>query len=487
LWLARAATRAWVEVVLAVDADDDATQAVGQALAGAGVVTLVTQPSPPYNAVRGWNCAAQAARGQLLLFIADDVLPPKHWDEALLKLEVPGEAVESRTGLPTWLRKSRLVKVDDGAAGRTPDLVILTQARYRDFGYAFFPEYESVFSDADTVARAELDGAVILAKHLRFEHLHPSVQKRPRDEVHKAHEDPARRERAQALWRQRRKTGCLKPGETSLALKFAAYVMANKDDFCLLEACQRAADEGVRDFFFCVNSHYWSGKPVTPAEVAQVQAAADALASQGLQARLKVFQVDVAPGLARGQLEAKARQAHLAWLRGQGYFHLLPLAGDTLWAPGCLKWLRELVVQHTPDAVMCRQIDVAGVPGLPADNSLLLRELYLGNWVEYYGFHQLAGETILVTTPQIYHFGGTRASLAALAAKFQESPAVSDPAAMAAWVQANLAKFEKPAPGQALPNPAGKPWVLRAWTPDELACLPPRLLGQQQQLDEARP
>jgi hypothetical protein len=53
-------------------------------------------------------------------------------------------------------------------------------------------------------------------------------------------------------------------------MKYAAYIQATKDDFCLFEVCKRLFDEGLQDFFFCVPDEYWNGRITPPEDLLQV-------------------------------------------------------------------------------------------------------------------------------------------------------------------------------------------------------------------------
>jgi hypothetical protein len=137
-------------------------------------------------AVDGWNAAAKASRGQLLISVADDWFPPEHWDTELLKC-VPS------------LQGEYVLDVDNGE-NSFPLLPfsLLTRRYYdrliRDYGYAgfFYPEYFGMMADCEFTDLARRDGVVINARHLKFKHEAP------------AKDSPAWKADATYQWQQRR-------------------------------------------------------------------------------------------------------------------------------------------------------------------------------------------------------------------------------------------------------------------------------------------
>ncbi|EKX34959.1 hypothetical protein GUITHDRAFT_118890 [Guillardia theta CCMP2712] len=86
--------------------------------------------------VAGWNFAALAARGHVLLSVADDFFPPAGWDELVM----------SRTPL-------------------FDPAVLMT-------GFVLFPEFKSVYCDDDFTLSAKLDGVEVDGLDIAFEHRH---------------------------------------------------------------------------------------------------------------------------------------------------------------------------------------------------------------------------------------------------------------------------------------------------------------------------
>ena len=134
---------------------------------------FVSVTSEKRSCVAAWNLAAKKARGDLLVQVSDDWIPPPGWDAKLLSL------VEGRD-----LQKEQIVlAVSDGH--RTDKLLcmaILSRARLEAQGDLFFEGYESVFSDNEFSHRAWRDGIVIDARdRFRFEHQHPAFGKAQMD------------------------------------------------------------------------------------------------------------------------------------------------------------------------------------------------------------------------------------------------------------------------------------------------------------------
>jgi len=132
------------------------------------------------NSVHGWNVAADASTGHIIILNADDFFPPEHWDSKLLMrcatLTYPEHefAMHVSTGTPDVDWDRRLMA-----------LGIISRPLYKRWGYALYPEYESMESDVDMLEHAIHDGVLIQAYDLVFEHRHVSLGKSPDDEVYR--------------------------------------------------------------------------------------------------------------------------------------------------------------------------------------------------------------------------------------------------------------------------------------------------------------
>lgn len=161
-WLGRAVDPDSVEYVVSMDADDLATVALTE-----GVPRLVN-PSMggEVTAVRNWNAAAAAAKGDLLVVIADDLFPSHGWDRALL--EMVGRLDPARTPF--------VVKVGDSP--KPGDVLVrhpvVSRAFYERFGL-FSPSYRGVYCDDDFSARAYWRSVILDGRSLQLEHRHPTL------------------------------------------------------------------------------------------------------------------------------------------------------------------------------------------------------------------------------------------------------------------------------------------------------------------------
>jgi GT2 family glycosyltransferase len=190
-WLAAAEDPGLVEVIICTDSDD---LIIAPMPSGLGV-THVVQDQPPHNSVKAWNLAATRSSGQILIAISDDFEPMTGWDTALWAL------------CTDWPNKEAVIRVNDGntsSANKPFTLPILTRKRYERLGYMFYPEYESLFSDTEFGEHAELDGVVINAKTLLFEHHHHTCFKRSKDSVDDVHSSDERWYRGEAIYSRRK-------------------------------------------------------------------------------------------------------------------------------------------------------------------------------------------------------------------------------------------------------------------------------------------
>lgn len=476
LWHARAADDSKVEVVLVVDADDAEGTKVGKELEAAGLVRFFVQESKPYNCVKGWNLAASKSVGKLIICMSDDFVPPKGWDKGLLDIPVVGETIKD--GLPTWFSKSRLVHINDGYIEHIATLAIITKVRFDEFGYVFYPEYESMFCDTDMTERAKLDGAVIPARHLYFEHLHPTNNKRARDEVDNRHDSRERWARGETMFELRKQAGYPKPGE-DMKIKFCAYVMANKDDLCTVPVCKRLLDQGVNHFFFCVNNEYWSGRVTTEDEVNQVVGVAEKLRQMG--ATCFVSRFSTLPyrnkGLKRLEIETYVRNDHLAWIRTNGFFHILIVDSDELFKPDLMKSVETAVRLYTPDAIKCWRIPVVSLPGILVDNPRDNPEIYVGNWATFTSCREVRGKSVLINGFGVYHFTAVRPTMDLIVDKHRESGHYDDANYdFEGWIENVLPKIDLTTKRVHMYR-GDNIWPgTRPWTKEELSWIPEEML-----------
>lgn len=159
--------------------------------------------------VDGFNTAAKAATGQILILNSDDMFPPEGWDEFLI------EAIERwdpiTIGYKIGSVQDFVIQVSSGTPADERGLMvlqILSRARYERLGYALYPEYESLFVDDDFSEHARHDDVVINAQHIVVEHRHPDWDATvPRDAVY-AHENaPEAWKKGAAIFESRKSGG----------------------------------------------------------------------------------------------------------------------------------------------------------------------------------------------------------------------------------------------------------------------------------------
>lgn len=159
-WLSRAVNPEAVEYLLSMDADDATSVALTEGL------PRVVNPAWPgvVTAVRNWNAAAAAARGDLLVVVADDLFPPPGWDQTLLGMV---DGFDAR-------RLPFAVKVCDDP--RPADVLVrhpvVSRAFYDRFGL-FSPVYRGVYCDDDFTTRAFWRATILDGRSLRLEHCRP--------------------------------------------------------------------------------------------------------------------------------------------------------------------------------------------------------------------------------------------------------------------------------------------------------------------------
>lgn len=166
-WLRSADNPDAIEHIFGLDRDD------ATAIPLMTVRHVVSHPIAGEGPVGAWNACAAASSGEILIQLSDDWEPVRGWDTAIIK------AIGDTS-------KPAVLAVSDGH--RKDDLLcmaILTQARYKQQGHLFHPEFFSMFSDNWFSECAFRDGVVIDARdRITFEHLHPAFGKGEIDETY---------------------------------------------------------------------------------------------------------------------------------------------------------------------------------------------------------------------------------------------------------------------------------------------------------------
>ena len=469
-WRARAHKPYRVEVVIAVDAGDAKSEQAAKLVERAQVVV---QPEKPGSCVKGWNLAASYATGDVLLAIADDFVPPEGWDSSLEQVAEEG-----------WWTKDRVVKVFDGYNPDLCTLAIVSRARYDRLGYLFYPGYLSLFSDTEFTASAYADGAVIEAMNLVFEHHHPDCGKRQRDDNDLNHASSLRWSLGESLFKYRKRhkfpvdLGKMAPSsrvEPNPELsKFAVYIQAVQDDFCLFEVCFRLASEGLSNFCFFVPSHYWSGQEVPPELSQEVRQVALQLELIGLHCHVVHMPVNFEAGPTRIDAETDFRNRSLDWMWTIGMEHAVIVDGDELWNPGFFKLAYPYMLES--ESVKCAMIPAIGLPGYPVDGASDQAVIHIRKNARFKACRTPEHEPLFLNVRGVVHFTATRKTHEEIIAKMRNGGHYDDPDYdFEGWI---LRKLPNIKPGM-LNAHMYKPYqiwpMVREWTEAEAQSIPPSI------------
>ena len=189
LWRSVTVNPHQVEFIVTVDELDPASQEAAREIAGSTAsrefsdVKVVIVPSPSRNCIVAWNTAARIATGKVFMVTSDDFKVPKNWDKSIWDLESPSHGKE-------WKNAPYIIHTDDGHTSIRHDIFtfpIMTRAWYYKYGYIYHPSYVELFGDQELGCCGRRDNAVLEATHLKFEHIHYTVQKRKADEHDERH------------------------------------------------------------------------------------------------------------------------------------------------------------------------------------------------------------------------------------------------------------------------------------------------------------
>jgi Glycosyl transferase family 2 len=171
-WLDLADGPDHIEYILAMDDDDEATVARTE-----GHLWVIGPAIGTVTAVRNWNAAAKAARGDLIMVVADDLFPPAGWDTTLLGMIGRLDP----TVVPFAVKVSDSPFTPDAPHEKDTKLhhPAISRAFYQRHGL-FSDEYTGLFCDTDLTVRAFWESVILDGRSLVLDHQHPDVGQNPR-------------------------------------------------------------------------------------------------------------------------------------------------------------------------------------------------------------------------------------------------------------------------------------------------------------------
>lgn len=175
-WFSKSSKVIQIEYILSID-NDDIQADTYKYIAPKSAVNFKSYLliSTNNSVVEATNKAAEIATGDILIYLSDDFNCPSNWDLQIL------EAVVNYPSRP-WL-----LKVDDCLQKFTADVLtipIMSRKLYQKLGYFWHPSYKSMFVDQDLYYVCKNNNWMIMAPHLKFEHMHHCVGKAKKDETY---------------------------------------------------------------------------------------------------------------------------------------------------------------------------------------------------------------------------------------------------------------------------------------------------------------
>lgn len=147
-----------------------------------GALKVVRNDGPNTGVAQG-NAGCAVATGDILHGSMDDLFPPEHWDTLLWEAS---PILHLNNLLEYPLPPERVIHCSSGSPKDDTLFIpqIQTKARYDRLGYGGHPTYESMFVDDEFSEHARMDGVVIEARHIVYEHRHPLLKTAEMDEVY---------------------------------------------------------------------------------------------------------------------------------------------------------------------------------------------------------------------------------------------------------------------------------------------------------------
>lgn len=162
IWKERAGVE--TEWLLCIDIDDPSDYSMYYSIKNSGS-----------DVVSATNEAAGQAKGDILVYVSDDMIPQKNWGLAVI------EATKN-------INHPWLLKVDDCLQQfhvKVCTVPIMSRSLYEKLGYFWNPEYKSMFVDEHLYHRAAKLGALHFCESIKIEHKHYSNGKAKVDDTYR--------------------------------------------------------------------------------------------------------------------------------------------------------------------------------------------------------------------------------------------------------------------------------------------------------------
>jgi len=418
---------------------------------------------PPFSSNRCWNLAAKICTGNILVMVADDLMPQQGWDSVI--------ANSTRS----FDSESWVLWADDGTEDQKLTHPIMSRKRYEEQGCFLFPLYNSMYDDTDLWRQAQRDGVVIDARDvLTIEHQHHYFGKREEDAVDKVQASPERYAESERLYLWRKQRGF--PKYSGLVPKsksdYAVYMQVIKDDFFLYEILERLVYEGVTKFFFSIPLFSWDGKQVYSEDVTAILDASIKLKHKyGCKIKCD-YNWCHEERLSRIERETRVRNIALNAMREEGWPFALIVDSDELWVPGTLDKVHALASEGV-QAIRVKMTTVAGMPKAYPIDGKDYANVYIGPDVEFDYCRNPVAPMHAIDEVGVYHFSAVRRTKELLVEKMKSSGHYGEAGYdFDKWLSTTLPAIKLGAENVHMAH-KGKLWPLvREWEQKDIEVLP---------------
>jgi len=197
-WILSASGKNPIEYILSLDESDafnyeEAIKTWRKFFEKYPFVTFIVNIDRTYSVTSSLNSGAKCATGDILISVFDDMVPPKDWDETIIKLT---------EGREDWV----LFPFDGNRKDDLITICILDRKYYERFGYIYYPGYFSMWNDNDYSQTAFLLNKVIdVRKVFTIEHRHWAINKREKDNTDMRHDNAKTFSEGKRLYDRRKK------------------------------------------------------------------------------------------------------------------------------------------------------------------------------------------------------------------------------------------------------------------------------------------
>jgi len=157
-WFNSASEPKNIEFIISIDSDDPTRRLYQKFIDNIDGINIKLIKSDNKNTVQAINACKIHVTGDIVFVISDDTDCFPGWNNSII--DFIGD------------KKNYIIKTSDGIGSNLITMPIFCKEYLDKKNYIYHPEYEHMFCDTELTCVANIEGCILNAEHLTFNHLH---------------------------------------------------------------------------------------------------------------------------------------------------------------------------------------------------------------------------------------------------------------------------------------------------------------------------